>query len=77
MDLCFFAWALDKHYLEQLIKKESIAWPRMADKNKWEELHDAVSNLPVNSGSLFDSTIQLEDVIYDQACRFLGVFPGK
>ena len=49
----------------------------MADKNKWEELHDAVSNLPVNSGSLFDSTIQLEDVIYDQAYRFLGVFPGK
>ena len=49
----------------------------MAAKNKWEELHGALSNLPVNSDSLFDSALLLEDVIYDQACRFLGVFPGK
>ena len=70
-------WCLDKHYLEQLIKKESIAWPRIADKNKWEKLDGAVSSLPVNSASLFDCAALLEDVIYDQACRLFGVFSEK
>ena len=49
----------------------------MADKNKWEGLDGAASNLLENSASLFDRVTLLEDVIYDQACRLFADFSGK
>ena len=42
---------LDKQYLDQLEKRERIAWPWMADNNAWEHLDCIVSNHLQNSAS--------------------------
>lgn len=41
------------------------------------KLDGTVSNVLVNSASLFDRASPLENIVYDQACRLFGVSSGK
>ena len=68
---------LDSHYLNNLLQKGPIAWPKMSDNNSWEQLDSVVSNLYVGAASVFELVELLEMSIYDQGSLIFGLFPRK
>ena len=66
---------LDSHYLNNLLHKYPIAWPKMTDSNSWEQLDSAVSNLLVGAASVFERVELLEKSIYDQGSLLFGLLP--
>ena len=67
--------ALDKHFLENLNKKDPIAWPKMNSNEEWEHLDGIVANKLFNSSSLTDRVNLLEETIYSQGALLFGFFP--
>ena len=65
--------ALEKHFLENLSKKDPIAWPSMKNDIEWERLDSLVgNNLTTGSPSVFDRIALLEETIYSKGLLLFG-----
>ena len=62
----------ENHYLEKLTKKDPISWPKMSDKDAWEDLDSAVGNLLVGGPTVFDRLSLLKESIYRAASCLFG-----
>ena len=62
----------ENYFLEKLTKKDPISWPKMSDKDAWEDLDSAVGNLLVGGPTVFDRLSLLEESTYSEASRLFG-----
>ena len=78
-------WSGDKNFLEQSVKRDPIAWPKMTDDESWAHLDSAVYSRLVGATLIQEKVEILENTIYDQACHLFGhpspsskkIFRGK
>ena len=56
----------DRCYLECLVKKDPIAWPKMNESEKWSQLDD---------GTIQERVALLEKSIYNKASLLYGHLP--
>ena len=66
---------IDKIYLESLVKKDPIAWPKMKESEKWNQLDDEVFLLLVGGSTVQERVALLETSIYNKATQLFGHLP--
>ena len=64
--------SLDDTYLQKIIKKQPIAWPKMSESESWEVLDGAVYNRLLGATDITSKVDLLESTIYNQASFLFG-----
>ena len=69
--------ALERHYLDSLIKKKNILLPKMDDNDSWDKFDATVYNQLVGKSSVFERISLLEEVINKKGSLVFGFVPMK
>ena len=69
--------ATERSYLESLLVKKSLQWPKMDDDDSWNNFDAAVANLLRGKPSVVDRLALLEEAVYSQGSLLFGFSPIK
>ena len=64
---------VERDFLESIVRKDPIAWPKMSDDESWAHLDNVVADLLFGASSVFDRLNLLENSIYTQASLLFGI----